>query len=173
MNSSSSSSSSEEDEVKITLNYNNEQQQIDFDFDYKALTRKSYDAFKINKKEFRLSFYYYDTEGEKLSIAKDINETTFREIYEKSDKNLMIYIKAKTKKHKTDESNNLSKTISSSNFDESLNEGNSKNLEKMNQDKQMILKEQKEVKNENEELKNENEELKNKNEKIKVKNKKK
>ena len=50
-----------------------------------------------------MSFYYFDEEQEKQIIDKNTDETTLRGIYEKSDKNLMIYVKEELKKKKTKE----------------------------------------------------------------------
>jgi hypothetical protein len=80
---------------------------------------EAFERFEIDRDKYNLSFYYYDEEQEKKVINKEINGTTFIEIYEKSNKNLMIYVKEelieerkKEKKIELNNNNNLNSNIS-------------------------------------------------------------
>ena len=112
-------SDDDEDEIPITLNYHGRQKKIDYNFDFNELLNEAFERFEIDRDKYNLSFYYYDEEQEKKVINKEINGTTFIEIYEKSNKNLMIYVKEelieerkKEKKIELNNNNNLNSNIS-------------------------------------------------------------
>ena len=109
-----------DDEISITLNYHGIQKKIDFNFDFDVLLEEAFERFEIDKTKYELSFYYYDKEKEKKSIDKNTDETTYHDIYNKSNKNLMIYVKEEEKKDikKMESNNNYSTSNVSLDFDD-------------------------------------------------------
>ena len=116
----------DEDEIPITLKYHGIQKKIDFNFDFNVLLGEAFERFKIDKTIYELRFYYYDEKKEKRTIDKNTDETTYRDIYKKSNKNLMIYVEEEEKKEiKKMESNNISVD-----FDDSLKKSESSSFYK-------------------------------------------
>lgn len=122
----------DDDEIPITLKYHGIQKKIDFNFDFNVLLGEAFERFKIDKTKYELRFYYYDEEQEKRTIDKNTDETTYRDIYKKSNKNLMIYVEEEEKKEiKKMESNNIySASNVSVDFDDSLKKSESSSFYK-------------------------------------------